>query len=618
MSGALEDPFGWVGHTVAGKLRVDAVIAEGGFGVVYRAHHVGFDAPVALKCLKVPARLQGADRDKFLKAFLAEGKLLHQLSRSSAGIVQALDLGAAESPNGTWTPYLALEWLDGATLADWLAKRALGGAARHSLSEAIALLDPAARALALAHEHNVAHRDIKPANLFVTEIAGRRTMKVVDFGIAKVMSDMSNMTLAFKETGVAIDAFTPLYGAPEQFDRVHGATGPWTDVFAFALVMVEVLGGRAALDGENTTQLHTSSTRHDPRPTPHARGVSVTHEVEQLFARALAVSPKDRFASLGRFWEALVAEASRVSPAVALAATAPATSAQTASPSAVAGPGLAATEMAAVVPVLGAAPGTQASSGADLLTAIRSLYERRPDNGGRDHAPISPFVGAAFRRPGRTDMRLFMLGINAYVDDDEWADNVPAPASFERWFADGSYRFHKTAAKDAAALAEKLPSMARTLKETTFAGKESVYLTNFVKTYVRTSLGKREDQFADEEISSWRSHFQQELEALATHGALPHVLVVYSRRIWEFVWQPFWNAFQKPNEGAALRVHTYRSMAKPPHYANSLVVSGANHERQPLLLLRLRHPSARDGKATPAWLLSQAGFEELMREASDG
>ncbi|HEY6459179.1 MAG TPA: protein kinase, partial [Polyangiaceae bacterium] len=78
------DPFGWVGATVAGKFRVDAFVAEGGFGVVYRALHVGFDARVALKCLKLPARLQGPERDRFLEAFLAEGRLLHQLSRSTA------------------------------------------------------------------------------------------------------------------------------------------------------------------------------------------------------------------------------------------------------------------------------------------------------------------------------------------------------------------------------------------------------------------------------------------------------------------------------------------------------------------------------------------------------
>ncbi len=315
------DPFGWVGHTVADKFRVDALVAEGGFGVVYQAMHLGFNAKVALKCLKLPARLQGADRDRFLEAFLAEGRLLHQLSRSTAGIVQALDVGAAVSPSGTWTPYLALEWLDGTPLDVDLAERARRHVPGRSFGEAITLLDSAARALALAHEQGVAHRDLKPGNLFVAAVGGKRVCKVVDFGIAKVVADVSNFTRALQETGASIQAFTPLYGAPEQFDRKYGATGPWTDVFAFALVLVEVMSGQPALDGADTTQLFVSSMRPDRRPTPRACGVAVTDATEQLFARALAVQPKDRFPSLGPFWQALVAEAAREPVAAALAPT---------------------------------------------------------------------------------------------------------------------------------------------------------------------------------------------------------------------------------------------------------------------------------------------------------
>lgn len=316
------DPFGWVGHTVAGKFRVDALVAEGGFGVVYRALHVGFEARVALKCLKLPARLQGPDRDKFLDAFLAEGRLLHQLSRSTTGIVQALDVGAAVSPSGVWTPYLALEWLDGAPLDLDLSERARRRMPGRSLGEAVALLDSAAQALALAHEQGVAHRDLKPGNLFVAVIGGKPVCKVVDFGIAKVVADVSNITRALQETGAAIQAFTPLYGAPEQFDRKYGATGPWTDVFAFALVLVEMMTGQPALDGADTTQLFVSSMRPDRRPTPRACGVPVSDAIEQIFARALAVDPKARFRALGPFWQALVAEVPRAPSMPALAPTA--------------------------------------------------------------------------------------------------------------------------------------------------------------------------------------------------------------------------------------------------------------------------------------------------------
>ena len=71
---------------------------------------------------------------------------------------------------------------------------------------------------------------MKPANLFLAEIGGNRTLKVLDFGIAKVLSTVSSITQALSETGASVKAFTPQYGAPEQFHRRFGATGPWTDV----------------------------------------------------------------------------------------------------------------------------------------------------------------------------------------------------------------------------------------------------------------------------------------------------------------------------------------------------------------------------------------------------
>ena len=301
------DPFGWVGATIDGKFRLDEVVGEGGFGVVYRGHHLGFDETVAIKCLKLPATLLGAEREKFQKTFLEEGRLLHRLSRATAGIVQALDVGAATSPLGVWTPYLVLEWLRGTSLdVDFGSRRARKEGGR-SLAEAIDLLGPAARALHAAHEQGVAHRDVKPANLFLAEIGERRTVKVLDFGIAKVLSEMSTLTQALAETGSSVKSFTPQYGAPEQFHRKFGATGPWTDVFALALVLVEVVSGQLALDGGDTTQLFIVSTDPAYRPTLRGAGIDVPDAVEAVMRRALAVDPRERYLTAGQFWDALEA-----------------------------------------------------------------------------------------------------------------------------------------------------------------------------------------------------------------------------------------------------------------------------------------------------------------------
>src|ERR1700690_3679803 len=94
-----DDPFGWVGHVLDDKYRIDSVVGEGGFGVVYHAHHLGFEQAVAVKCLKLNKMLDPDVHDSFLKKFLAEGRLLHNLSRATADVVQALDVGVAISPN---------------------------------------------------------------------------------------------------------------------------------------------------------------------------------------------------------------------------------------------------------------------------------------------------------------------------------------------------------------------------------------------------------------------------------------------------------------------------------------------------------------------------------------
>jgi eukaryotic-like serine/threonine-protein kinase len=304
-----DDPFGWVGATVDGKYRVDEVVGHGGFGIVYRAHHLGFEEKVALKCLKLPKELQGGDRDRFRDSLVAEGRLLLQLSRATTGVVQALDVGAVVSPSKIWTPYLVLEWLEGTPLDRELLQRRQGELGGRTLGEALELLDGAVRALGVAHGMSIAHRDIKPANLFLVEVAGRRTVKVLDFGIAKVLAESDSVTRAFEETGGTVQAFTARYGAPEQFSRRFGATGPWTDVFALALVFVEVVLGSPALDGTDAAQLFVAASDKLVRPTLRGRGFDPGDAVEAVLATALSVDPRERYPNAQAFWDALLAAA---------------------------------------------------------------------------------------------------------------------------------------------------------------------------------------------------------------------------------------------------------------------------------------------------------------------
>ena len=188
--------------------------------------------------------------------------------------------------------------------AERLRSAGLGG---RSLRAAVELLDSAARALALAHEQGIAHRDIKPANLFLAEVGGRKTLKVLDFGIAKVVTESESFTKAFEETGASLQAFTARYGSPEQFSRRYGATGPWSDVFSLALVLVEAVVGHSALEGSDAAQLFIAAADTNRRPTLRAHGADPGPAVVAVLETALAVDPKERYANAGLFWDALLA-----------------------------------------------------------------------------------------------------------------------------------------------------------------------------------------------------------------------------------------------------------------------------------------------------------------------
>ena len=243
------DPFGWVGLCIGDKYRVDSVAAAGGFGVVYRGQHLGLDVPIAIKCLKLGKEGPGVEPEVFLPAAQREAQLLYRLSGLVRHVVRAFDFAADTAPNGEWTPYVIMEWLEGETLEVQLCAREKAGLPPLSPSAVVRLLAPAAEALAIAHAEGIAHRDVKPNNLFLVHERGGKAIKVLDFGIAEVI-DLARDPGSRRgfEAGPRL-GLTPEYAAPEQWDPARGETGPWTDVFALALVVIRMMSGAPALRG---------------------------------------------------------------------------------------------------------------------------------------------------------------------------------------------------------------------------------------------------------------------------------------------------------------------------------------------------------------------------------
>jgi eukaryotic-like serine/threonine-protein kinase len=319
-----DDVFGIVGSLQAAVFRVERVVAEGGFGVVYRAHHEGFKAAVALKCLKIPGAFSVEQRQHFLQKFQEEGQLLFRLSALIPSVVRPLHVGTLETSRHPFVPFIALEWLDGESLDAVVERRRAAGKAPLDLGRVMRMMGPVARALECAHQFpgpagvplSILHRDLKPENLFVAKLHGREAMKILDFGIGKVRSAATQMVGRVSAEQGGLSAFTPAYGAPEQWlPKRYGQTGPWTDVWGFALCAVEALTNKTPFEGDAPAVMG-ACIDEAKRPTPLTLGVKLPDRVEAAFRKALAVDPIHRFHDIGTFWDELEAATGHTTPRI--------------------------------------------------------------------------------------------------------------------------------------------------------------------------------------------------------------------------------------------------------------------------------------------------------------
>ncbi|MDP3218157.1 MAG: serine/threonine-protein kinase, partial [Deltaproteobacteria bacterium] len=294
------DTFGLVGETLAGKYRVERVIAKGGFGAVYYARHTELDTPVAIKVLMVPGRFHDGSRAEFLEMFKREARTIASLGH--AAIVRVIDFGSARFASGDESPWMALEWLEGRTLEADLDHRPPG--VGRSPREALDLFRPAFDALSCAHAAGIAHRDIKPANLMLVKARrGEPALRMLDFGIAKVMEADEQPGSGQTATRTGLSSYSLYYAAPEQLS--HARTGPWTDVHAVALIVVELLTGRRAYRAADAVAVYSDILDRE-RPTPGRVGVDVG-PWEPVLARALALRPAERYANADELLAALEA-----------------------------------------------------------------------------------------------------------------------------------------------------------------------------------------------------------------------------------------------------------------------------------------------------------------------
>lgn len=279
-----------IGQVILDRYRVDAFVASGGMGAVYRVWDLQRNVPIAMKVLHTDL----ADDPSVYKRFFREAKALENLAHPH--IVPFFGLGRTSE-----TTFLLERFVDGPSLKEILSKR---DNKRVSVLEALTYLKALCAALGYAHANGVVHCDVKPGNVMVDRGGN---IYLTDFGIAR-HADSTTTTLGL--------AGTPAYLAPEQV-RGEPVTSQ-TDIYALGVVLFEILTGQRPFLGTEKEAESGGSTAgerirygHLRLPPPNSRLLNpdINEQLAQVILRCLAKEPKQRFSSTREFYLAACASA---------------------------------------------------------------------------------------------------------------------------------------------------------------------------------------------------------------------------------------------------------------------------------------------------------------------
>jgi len=262
-------------------------LGRGGMGVVYKARQEKLQRLVALKMMLSVAQ-GGPER---LTRFRTEAEAVARLQHPN--VVQIYEVGEQEG-----SPYLALEYCAGGSLADRLDGTPLPARVAASVVESVA------RAVSAAHEVGIIHRDLKPANVLIANelpsdlppgnaprtdapTLASLTLKLTDFGLAKKIEEQG-----LTATGVVLG--TPSYLAPEQGLGNANSVGPAADIYSLGAILYELLTGRPPFKGETTIDTIMQAVSRDPVP-PSRLNSKVPLDLETICLKCLEKSPASRY-----------------------------------------------------------------------------------------------------------------------------------------------------------------------------------------------------------------------------------------------------------------------------------------------------------------------------------
>jgi len=270
------------GTILAGKYRVDDVIASGGMGVVASGEHIKLSQRVAIKFLR-SWTVDGVAR------FEREARACARIQ--SEHIVRVLDVDVL--PNGT--PFMVMELLEGTDLSLVLKERG------HVLvAEAVDYVLQSCEALAEAHRNEIIHRDLKPANIFLTHRPdGTALVKVLDFGISKIRSSDGNPVDELTTTNALMGS--PSYMSPEQL-RAAKNVDARADVWGLGAVLYKLVSGRNPFVADSTAELCMKILTERPAPLDD---IDLPKELRDVIEQCLDKDRDHRYANVAELAEAL-------------------------------------------------------------------------------------------------------------------------------------------------------------------------------------------------------------------------------------------------------------------------------------------------------------------------
>ena len=272
-----------VGRTLGGRYEVREVLGRGGMSIVYRGFDHRLEREVAIKVIHHTGTSEQRDelRARFRREAGAAARIPHH-----PNVVQIYDYGTDPELD---LDFIAMELLRGRDL-----KQALT-AVSFTTGEAVRILSDAARGIAAGHRAGVVHRDVKPANILLPADDGHEHARVLDFGIAKLITGAEDLTVAGRAP------YSPAYASPEQLAGDAEVT-PASDVYQLGLIGYETLAGERPFTREDRDRAVAGA----PIPLPSSgRWGAVPQPVRAVIERALDPDPRARYPDAGALADAL-------------------------------------------------------------------------------------------------------------------------------------------------------------------------------------------------------------------------------------------------------------------------------------------------------------------------